>query len=54
MEVCRRLLDEAHVLTLPGIAFGASGEGHLRIACTVSEERMTEALERVRRTGLMD
>ena len=54
MEVCRRLLDEAHVLTLPGIAFGASGEGHLRIACTVSEERMTEALERVRRTGLMN
>ncbi|MDF2840962.1 MAG: aminotransferase, class, partial [Clostridia bacterium] len=34
-EASKKLLEEAHVLMVPGNAFGKSGEGYVRIACTV-------------------
>jgi aspartate aminotransferase len=36
------LLDQAHVATIPGVAFGAQGEGHLRFSYSISTE-MVEA-----------
>lgn len=48
-EVVDLLLQEAHVLTLPGNAFGACGEGYIRIACTVSLEKLKEAFDRIER-----
>jgi aminotransferase len=42
------LLDEAHVVTIPGSAFGASGEGHLRLSYgSVSVSDVTEASRRI-------
>lgn len=41
------ILKEAHVLTIPGIAFGECGEGYVRIACTVGVERLKEAFDRI-------
>ncbi len=41
------LLEKAHVLTLPGNAFGTCGEGHIRICCTVSMEKLKEAFDRI-------
>ncbi len=46
-EVAERILDEAHVLTLPGNAFGNCGEGFLRIACTCGCEELGEAFDRI-------
>lgn len=46
-EVTGRILEEAHVLVLPGDAFGCCGEGYLRIACTVGNEVMKEAMDRI-------
>ena len=46
-EVSSLLLSKAHVLTLPGSAFGACGEGHIRICCTVSIEKLKEAFDRI-------
>ena len=46
-EVADKLLDEAHVLVIPGNAFGKSGEGFLRIAVTVDEEKINEAFDRI-------
>ena len=46
-EVSNLLLSKAHVLTLPGDAFGACGEGHIRICCTVSMEKLKEAFDRI-------
>lgn len=46
-EVSDLLLSKAHVLTLPGNAFGACGEGHIRICCTVSMEKLKEAFDRI-------
>ena len=47
-EFCNRLLDEARVVCIPGSAFGACGEGFIRIAYTCGEEKLREALRRIR------
>ena len=41
------LLDEAGVAVLPGTAFGAEGEGYLRLCFANSMENMKKALERI-------
>jgi aspartate/methionine/tyrosine aminotransferase len=51
-QAARRILEEAHVLVLPGDTFGACGEGYLRIACTVENPVMEEAMDRIRRMAL--
>jgi aspartate aminotransferase len=43
------LLREAGVAVLSGTAFGAHGEGYLRLSYANSVEAITEALERIRR-----
>ena len=43
-----RLLEEAHVVTIPGAAFGRSGEGSLRLSFgSVSSEDLVEGLNRL-------
>jgi len=45
-----RLLEEAHVVTIPGAAFGRSGEGCLRLSFgSVSGEDLVEGLDRLER-----
>ena len=46
-EAAELFLKEAHVLVLPGNAFGKCGEGHIRICCTVSKEKLEEAFDRI-------
>ena len=46
-EASEKILTQAHVLTLPGNAFGACGQGYLRIACTVCVEKLGEAFDRI-------
>jgi len=43
------ILRKAHVLLLPGDAFGTCGEGYLRIACTCGTDVLCEAAERIRK-----
>ena len=52
LPLCARLLEEAHVVTVPGAGFGPAGEGYLRIALTVEETRIREAVERMGRLKL--
>jgi len=46
---CEKLLTQAYIVATPGNGFGAEGEGFVRFAFTVSEERIAEAIERIRR-----
>jgi len=46
-EVTDLILEEAHVLVLPGNAFGDSGEGFIRIAVTVDNDKIDEAFDRI-------
>ena len=47
-EFCHRLLMEKHVAVVPGTAFGACGEGYVRISYCYSLKHITEALRRIR------
>jgi len=40
------------VLVTPGIGFGAAGEGYCRIALTVDEQRLIEAVKRIEKFQL--
>ena len=46
-EFAWRLLQEAGVAVLPGSAFGATGEGYIRIACTLSQDDLMKAMDRM-------
>jgi aspartate aminotransferase len=42
------LLDKAHVATVPGVVFGAQGEGHVRFGYAVPKEMIEVGLEALR------
>jgi aspartate/methionine/tyrosine aminotransferase len=46
-ELAMRILEEAGVALLPGVDFGAHGEGYLRLCYAVSPAEIDAALERV-------
>ncbi len=43
------VLEKAGVLATPGNGFGASGEGYVRFALTVTVDRIREAVERIKK-----
>jgi LL-diaminopimelate aminotransferase len=45
---CELVLEESGVVVSPGGAYGQSGEGWFRISLTVPDERLSEAVERMR------
>ena len=45
---CEHVLEEAGVVVSPGSSYGPSGEGFFRISLTIPDERLTEAVERLR------
>ena len=47
-ELTSLLLEKAGIVTTPGNGFGENGEGFIRMALTVGEERLAEAVERIR------
>ncbi len=47
VELAKVLLEEVHVATVPGAAFGACGEGHLRLSYATSAELISEAFKRM-------
>jgi LL-diaminopimelate aminotransferase len=45
---CELVLEESGVVVSPGGSYGVSGEGFFRISLTVPDERLAEAVERLR------
>ena len=45
---CELVLEESGVVLSPGGAYGPNGEGFFRISLTVPDERLSEAVERLR------
>jgi LL-diaminopimelate aminotransferase len=43
------LLEKADIVVTPGVGFGKYGEGYIRMALTVSKERIKEAIDRLRK-----
>ena len=48
---CEHVLEQAAVVISPGGAYGAAGEGFFRISLTTPDERLLEAVERIRQLG---
>ncbi|MEJ1933345.1 pyridoxal phosphate-dependent aminotransferase [Nostoc sp. NIES-2111] len=51
-EFTTLLLDKCGIVVPPGIGYGASGEGYFRIALTISDERLHEAIQRMQDAGI--
>jgi LL-diaminopimelate aminotransferase len=47
-EYCEHVLEKAAVVISPGGAYGKSGEGFFRISLTTPDDRLLEAVERLR------
>jgi LL-diaminopimelate aminotransferase len=45
---CELVLEESGVVVSPGGAYGPNGEGFFRISLTIADERLREAVERIR------
>ncbi len=45
-ELCGRILDEADVVTTPGLGFGKTADGYIRATLTVDTSRLLEAVDR--------
>lgn len=49
ISFCAELLKKADIIATPGVGFGKYGEDFIRMALTVSKERIQEALERLKK-----
>ena len=49
-EFATKILDEANVIVASGTAYGPSGEGYVRISLTTPDDRLEEAIERIKNT----
>jgi LL-diaminopimelate aminotransferase len=52
MEFISTLLDKCGIIVPPGNGYGSHGEGYFRIALTVPDDRMREAVDRMDKAGL--
>ena len=46
--LAKHFLDKANIVITPGVGFGPNGEGYVRFALTVEENRIKEAVERIK------
>jgi LL-diaminopimelate aminotransferase len=51
-ELTTRMIREAGVVPTPGVGFGTYGEGFIRLSLTVDDQRIREAIERLKKVGL--
>jgi len=48
LEFTRYLIQEAHIVVSPGVAFGRAGEGHLRLSYACARDKLETAMERMK------
>lgn len=51
-DIADKILHEAHVLVLPGNAFGDCGEGYIRIAVSAGIEQLKDAFNRIEKMSI--
>jgi len=52
-EVSRIIFEKAHVITIPGTAFGTNGEGYIRLACTLNTDVLKDAFDRIEKLNFL-
>ncbi|GGE68847.1 pyridoxal phosphate-dependent aminotransferase [Priestia taiwanensis] len=48
------LLEKAHVAVAPGVGFGEHGEGYVRVGLLHTEDRLKEAIIRIKKLGIFE
>lgn len=48
-SMAKAMLEKADIVVTPGSGFGKSGEGYIRMALTVNEKRLEEAVSRIKK-----
>jgi LL-diaminopimelate aminotransferase len=51
-EFSMHLIEKTGVVMSPGVAFGGLGEGYIRAALVAPEERISEAIDRMKKAGI--
>ena len=51
---CLELMEKTGVIVTPGSAFGREGEGYVRFALVINEEKIREMLEVLRQSGMFE
>ena len=54
MDFCLELVEKSGVLCTPGSSFGPLGEGYVRFALTLPPERIAEAVQSIKASGILD
>lgn len=49
IKLAKHLLEKADIVATPGVGFGPKGEGYIRMALTIDEERLQEAVARIKK-----
>ena len=49
MDAAKAFLDQADIVATPGVGFGEWGEGFIRMTLTMPKERLTQAVERLKK-----
>ena len=52
MAFCMELMEKAGVIVTPGSSFGPHGEGYVRFALVLPPEKIREAVEAIRISGI--
>ncbi len=52
MNFCLELMEKAGVIVTPGASFGPHGEGYVRFALVLPPEKIREAVESIKRSGI--
>lgn len=47
-DLTERILHEARIFVTPGFIFGSNGQRYLRISLCAKDEKMAEALQRIK------
>ncbi len=47
LSFCKKMLNDIKVSATPGVAFGSTGEGHIRLSFCVPEDMINEAFDRM-------
>lgn len=49
IETAKIFLEQANIVATPGVGFGETGEGYIRMTITATKERLNEAVERLKK-----
>lgn len=52
-EFCLELMEKSGVICVPGSSFGSLGEGYVRFALVLPAEELLEAVESIRKSGIL-